>query len=167
MIRSPQLIDARVRAIGELLRRKGMSVTHQRLAVYRSLLQDDSHPDADRLYERVREQVPTISLGTVYKALDTLKELGAIAEVDSPRSATRYEALLEPHHHLMCETCGEILDLHEPAYSRLRPPSRAASGFRVTSCTVQFRGKCRRCARKTKKHPRPRRPRAGRTQGGS
>src|SRR5712691_437534 len=118
-----------------MLRRRGMSVTHQRLAVYRSLLEDESHPDADRLYERVRRRVPTISLGTVYKALDTLKVLGAITEVDAPRSATRYEAVVEPHHHLICDQCEEIIDLHEPGYSKLRPRGRSSAGFEVTSCT--------------------------------
>jgi Fe2+ or Zn2+ uptake regulation protein len=128
-----------------LLRRRGLSVTMQRLQVYRSLLEDRTHPDAERIHRRVRRALPTIALGTVYKALDTLKELGAIMEVDAPRSATRYEAADDPHHHLICERCGEIVDLHERRLSRLRPSGRAASGFAISSCTVQFRGRCRRC----------------------
>jgi Fur family peroxide stress response transcriptional regulator len=145
LIRSASFIESRVRALETLMREEGMSVTHQRLAVYRSLLEDESHPDAEHLLERVRRRVPTISLGTVYKALDTLKDLGAITEVDAPRSATRYEAVLEPHHHLICEGCGVIVDLHEPRYSRLRLPGSAARGFQVASCSVQFRGLCGRC----------------------
>ena len=169
MIRSPHLIDTRVHDLSDRLRERGLSVTHQRIAVYRSLLEDDTHPDADRLYERVRVLVPTISLGTVYKALDTLKDLGAIMEVDAPRSATRYEAVLEPHHHLVCDPCGAIIDLHAPAYSKLRPPARAAGGFRVTGCTVQFRGTCPKCASrqtKPKKHSPARRSRGTPLQGG-
>ena len=167
MIRRSRTIDDRVRALAGLLRTRGLSVTHQRLAVYRCLLEDDSHPDADRLYERVRRLVPTISLGTVYKALDTLKQLGAVAEVGSPRSATRYEAVIDPHHHLICVECGRIIDLHEPEYSTLRPPDCAAEGFEVTSCTVQFFGRCRDCAHKQRKpRPLPRRPRVGATTGG-
>ena len=144
-----------------------MSVTHQRLATYRALLEDPSHPDAERLHARVRRRLPTISLGTIYKALDTLKALGAILEVDAPRSATRYEASLEPHHHLMCDGCGRIVDLHEPAYARLRPPTRASAGFQITSCTVQFHGQCRKCKPAlTRSRSASRRPAAGARQGG-
>lgn len=151
MIRSDSFIESRMRTLEQRLRRRGLSVTHQRLAVYRALLETTVHPDAERLFAQVRRRVPTISLGTVYKALDTLKDLGAITEVDAPRSATRYEALLEPHHHLICEQCGAIIDLHEPRYSRLRLPGHTAPGFQVESCTVQFRGRCKRCAaRRTK-----------------
>lgn len=146
MIRTPQPIDERVQAFRELLRSRGLAVTHQRLEVYRCLLEDESHPEADRLFARVRRGIPTISLGTVYKTLDTLKQLGAITEVHATKNATRYEAILEPHHHLVCERCGSIFDLYERKYSRLRPTARAAAGFEVRSCSVQFRGLCRECA---------------------
>jgi len=152
LIRPRSLVDTKVRELESLLRARGLSVTHQRLAVFRSLLEDDTHPDADRIFERVRRRVPTISLGTVYKALDTLKELGAVAEVDAPRSATRYEAVIEPHHHLVCETCGKILDLHAPEYSALRPAG-PVDGFHVNSCTVQFHGVCRACSARSRKRP--------------
>jgi len=155
--RTPQAIATKLLAVEGLLRRRGLSVTHQRLGIYRCLLEDDGHPDADRLFARVRRELPTISLGTVYKTLDTLKELGAIVEVDAPRSATRYEAVLEPHHHLVCDQCGKIVDLYEKRYSRLRPPRRAASGFEITGCSVQFRGRCRDCA--PMRHPNQKRPR--------
>ena len=146
MIPTPQQIDERLQSFRELLRSRGLAVTHQRLGVYRSLLQDDSHPEADRLFARVRREMPTISLGTVYKTLDMLKELGAITEVHATKNATRYEAILEPHHHLVCERCGSIIDLYERKYTRLRPTARAAAGFEVRSCSVQFRGLCRECA---------------------
>lgn len=150
LIRSRALIDEKVRDLEGLLRRQGLSVTHQRLAVYRCVLEDDSHPDAERVFDRVRRRVPTISLGTVYKALDTLEELGVVAQVDASRSATRYEAVIDPHHHLVCESCGRILDLHAPEYSVLRPAS-PVEGFEVLSCSVQFRGVCRVCSGHRKK----------------
>lgn len=150
MIRPRALVDERVRGLEAHLRREGLSVTHQRLAVYRCLLEDDSHPDAERVFERVRRRVPTISLGTVYKALDMLKDLGVVSEVDAPRSATRYEAVIEPHHHLICESCGRILDLHAPEYSALRPAA-PLEGFEVKACTVQFHGICRSCAGRARK----------------
>jgi Fur family peroxide stress response transcriptional regulator len=150
LIRPRSIVDEKVRELESHLRREGLSVTHQRLAVYRCLLEDDSHPDAERVFERVRRRVPTISLGTVYKALDMLKDLGAVAEVDAPRSATRYEAVIEPHHHLICESCGRILDLHAPEYSALRPEA-PVEGFEVKACSVQFHGLCRACARRVKK----------------
>jgi Fur family peroxide stress response transcriptional regulator len=150
LIRPRPIIDDKVREMEGLLRSRGLSVTHQRLAVYRCLLEDDSHPDAERVFERVRRRVPTISLGTVYKAIDTLKELGAVVEVDAPRSATRYEAVIDPHHHLVCEQCGRILDLHAPEYAAMRPVG-PLQGFEVLSCSVQFRGLCRACAARKKK----------------
>lgn len=150
MIRPRALVDEKVRELEDHLRCAGLSVTHQRLAVYRCLLEDDTHPDAERVFERVRRRLPSISLGTVYKALDILKDLGAVAEVDAPRSATRYEAVIEPHHHLICESCGKILDLHAPQYSSLRPVT-PLDGFEVKTCSVQFHGVCRACAGRAKK----------------
>ena len=145
MIRTPELVESQVKALVSTLRDRGFSVTHQRLEVYRALVADDTHPDAEGIHERVRKSIPSISLGTVYKAIDTLKNLGVIAEVDAPRSATRYEAVLEPHQHLVCEECERIVDFSEPGFGIVRPPARLANGFEVRACQVSFIGTCREC----------------------
>ncbi len=146
MNRSPEAIEKQLLALAASLRRGGLSVTHQRLAVYRALLEDDSHPDAEQLYERVRGALPGLSLGTVYKAIDVLLELGVIREVDAPRSATRYEAALEPHHHLICDRCHRIEDLFDPGLSNVRPAPGSGNGFEAESCAAQFHGACAKCA---------------------
>jgi Fur family peroxide stress response transcriptional regulator len=163
-------VEERLRDLSSQLRRQGMSVTHQRLAVYRALLEDASHPDAEKIHQRIRKDLPSISLATVYKAIDALMVAGKIAEVDAPRSATRYEAVLEPHHHLICDVCGHIEDLHVPEFSRLRPAARDLGKFEISACSVQFHGRCAGCAgpkpaRGGRAH-RTRRPKAGANQGG-
>lgn len=136
-------------------RARGLSVTHQRLAVYEALLASRSHPDAEQIYEAVRSACPTISRGTVYRCLDLLRSLGLVSEVGRARGGVRYEAALEPHHHLICLGCRRIIDLHDESLDRLvlGPGRRQAaarrggrtSGFEVTGCQVQFVGYCRAC----------------------
>lgn len=144
-------------------RARGLSVTHQRLAVYETVLASRSHPDAEEILGIVRARIPTISRGTVYRTLETLCDLGLVSDVGRLRGSARFEASLEPHHHLVCLGCRRILDLHDPSLDRIpMPPGRGrtrrvANGFEVTGYQIQFVGYCRGCRT-------GRRPAAVRTQ---
>src|SRR5262245_34893128 len=135
-------------------RARGLSVTHQRLAVYETVLASRSHPDAEEILETVRARIPTISRGTVYRTLETLCDLGLVSDVGRVKGSARFEASLEPHHHLVCLGCRRILDLHDPSLDRLPVPPRqgrasrsrrVANGFEVTGYQIQFVGYCRDC----------------------
>ncbi len=99
----------------ERCRAAALAVTPQRLAIFRELAATDRHPSAEELHAAVRREMPTLSLATVYKTLDTLAVIGAVRPVSRLGARGRWDANLEPHHHLVCTACGDVSDVTEPA----------------------------------------------------
>ena len=146
-----RIIPKKLDAFAAACRERGLSVTHQRLAIYEAVLSSRTHPGAEEIYQAVRGRFPTISRGTVYRTLDTLCEMGLVTDVHRAADTARFEAALEPHHHLVCLGCRRIVDLYDE--SLLRIPARAGrnaktTGFEITGYQIQFIGYCRRCSRK-------------------
>ncbi|HZI93116.1 MAG TPA: transcriptional repressor [Patescibacteria group bacterium] len=134
----------------------GLSVTHQRLAVYEAVLTSRSHPGAEEIYRTVRKRFPTISRGTVYRTLETLCGIGLVTDVHQTADTARFEAVLEPHHHLVCLGCRAIVDLYDDSLRRV--PARAGrkaqtAGFEVTGYQIQFVGYCRDCSKGVRSRP--------------
>jgi Fe2+ or Zn2+ uptake regulation protein len=129
----------------DLFRAHGRKITAQRQSVFRALAGDETHPTAERVYERVRLDMPNVSLKTVYQTLNELAEVGAIAVLDVGTGSARFDPNVETtHHHLVCRSCGKVRDLTAdlPALAVSR---RAAQGFAVDSAEVVFRGLCEEC----------------------
>lgn len=132
----------------ESLRRKGLRITPQRLAIFNILRDNKSHPCAEEIYLEVRKEYPTISLATVYQTLDTLEHIGGIQVLRFDKKRTRYDADLSPHHHLVCIECHKIMDLYQD-YSRiLKLPSSFRNRFEVNDFKVIFYGFCEECKKK-------------------
>ena len=127
----------------EACRERGMPVTHQRLAVFRALLESESHPDADAIHKSLRAAYPTLSLGTVYKTLETLQSLGLARAVSSPGPTRRFDGNRTPHHHLLCTRCGRLMDVELDQLAQIALP--AGLDFQVTDLTIQFNGICSTC----------------------
>jgi Fur family peroxide stress response transcriptional regulator len=135
--------------IEDLLRRcrdAGMNVTPQRVEIFRVLLESEDHPSPETLFDRAKKKMPTISLATIYKALDTLAELGVVREVSTIAETKRYDANLDKHHHLICTQCKTITDLYDPDLDAVVPPRRL-KGFQVRSVSVEVTGLCAKCAK--------------------
>jgi Fur family peroxide stress response transcriptional regulator len=123
-------------------REAGLKATPQRLAVWTALLKTTAHPGPDDVFRAVRAELPSVSLATVYKTLDSLEEAGLIDRVPA-RGPKRYDANQAPHHHLVCKRCGAIRDFHDPALD-LEAPS--VPGFVAQGVNVQITGVCDECA---------------------
>jgi Fur family peroxide stress response transcriptional regulator len=149
MDRDPATLAARMGDLVSRCRAAGMSVTPQRMAIYRALLEADDHPSPDSLYSRVRADLPSLSLATVYKVLEALVALGLVHEVANVSGIKRYDANIEQHHHLVCTHCGTIVDFYDLKLDALQPPRRASrvTGFVAEKVMVQVLGSCARCAR--------------------
>ena len=93
-----------------LFRKNGYKVTTQRLAIYKFMLTKKDHPTADQIYQELKTDYPTLSLGTIYKTLHTLKELGLIQELGFNVGSIRYDPDMELHINLVCPKCGKIDD---------------------------------------------------------
>jgi Fur family peroxide stress response transcriptional regulator len=124
--------------------------TKQREAILNVLRQADSHPTADRIYDRVRKEIPNISKGTVYRNLKLLKEMGEISELYLAGTVSRYEGRREKHYHFGCEKCGRVFDLDEPVNNELDDRVARRTGFLVDYHQLEFRGLCKDCLQKTR-----------------
>ena len=133
-------------ALTDLFRTHGRKITAQRQCIFRALEGDVTHPSAERVHERVRHEMPNISLKTVYQTLNDLADLGAISVLEVGTGQARFDPNVETtHHHLVCRSCGKVRDL-AAEFPGLEVPRRAAQGFAVDSAEVVFRGLCDECA---------------------
>lgn len=120
-------------------------LTKQRLAVLKALQGTKSHPDANWIYEKVRKEIPHISLGTIYRTLGVLKEAGLLRELTFGSSLSRYDANTENHPHIVCTNCGRIDDLPLPLPGKLEEQASKATGFLITDHRLEFYGLCPNC----------------------
>jgi Fur family peroxide stress response transcriptional regulator len=127
-------------------RARGVRVTPQRLAVYRALAEDLTHPTADAVLGRVRSTLPSLSPASVYRILESLEREGLIRRVGTTDGIARYDANLERHQHLVCRKCGRMTDFQAPELSKIRLAPRAIRGFVVEELDVRIVGRCARCA---------------------
>jgi len=93
-----------------LLKQSGLKVTPQRLSVLR-ILDRHTHPTIDELYDEILKESPSVSLATVYKNLNTLKDEGLVVEVNIVNQKPRYDIYEHPHIHVVCEGCGSVEDV--------------------------------------------------------
>lgn len=131
--------------ISRRLNTNGYRLTKQRLAVLRALQGTKSHPDANWIYEKVRKEIPHISLGTIYRTLGVLKETGLLRELDYGSSLSHYDANAENHVHIVCTNCGRIADLELPLGNELEMQAQGATDFAVNDYRLEFYGLCPDC----------------------
>jgi Fe2+ or Zn2+ uptake regulation protein len=132
-------------ALTDLFRAHGRKITAQRQCIFRALEGDVTHPSAERVYEKVRTQMPNVSLKTVYQTLNDLADLGEIVALDLGTGSARFDPNVEAsHHHLVCRSCGKVRDV-EADFPGLQIAPAAAQGFDVRSAEVVFRGQCDEC----------------------
>ena len=85
--------------------------SRQRTLVYQAVKDSHSHPNAEEVYLLVRRQLPDISLGTVYRNLNLLVEMGLLHRIYTGMGADRFDAVVTAHPHLICSSCGGVFDL--------------------------------------------------------
>lgn len=124
----------------------GLAVTHQRSVIYRELLATGEHPTPEAVYERVKEHIPSISLGTVYKNIRTFLDAGLLREVSVHHGTQRLDANVAPHYHMVCTRCRGIFDVPEEQVEAPRLKQSPATAFAVERVNVEFLGICAACA---------------------
>lgn len=137
--------EDRKNRLDETLADKGLRMTRQRQLVYDVLMASRDHPTAEEVYRRVRREMPTISLATVYNCLEKLVECGLIRQVNRDRDSSRFCGNLKEHGHFYCDKCGAVhdIDLADRTLAQLAP-SRTA-GYQVNHFDITFRGLCPDC----------------------
>lgn len=131
----------------EALEASGQRYTEQRAAVYRYLNATDVHPTADEVYLAVRQDVRGISLGTVYKSLETLVGCGLAIKLSYADHSARYDGRTDPHHHARCLACGKVRDvMGEIPAAHIDGLGRPVDDFLVTGYRLELSGYCTTCA---------------------
>ena len=120
--------------------------TKQLEVVWEAVKDDSSHPTADQVYNKVRQRLPNVSLGTVYRNLQKLVA-GEKLQVLMLGRAQHFDPLVKRHQHFICEKCGQVYDVLVDTENEIKPARLPHRGFKVTSHQTAFYGACKHCAR--------------------
>lgn len=128
-------------ALAQRLATSGLRATPQREVVYSVLLKKRDHPTADEVFARVKSEMPSISLATVYNCLETLVQCDLVRTVNFERGPTRYCPNLHPHAHFHDEQTGETHDIDLPAELIAKVNAVLPDGYDAKSVEIIFRGR--------------------------
>lgn len=127
---------------------KTLKYSRQRESIKNSLMNRHDHPTADTLYMSIREEFPNISLGTVYRNLNLLVELGEIRKLSCGEGADRFDADTNPHYHFVCSHCGEVIDLPMETLEAMNEAAQTYCHGQIESHITYFYGTCEQCLKK-------------------
>jgi Fur family ferric uptake transcriptional regulator len=136
----------KARWIDQKLSELGYRLTPQRLMVLKSMEDADGHISAEEIYNQVCAYYPQMNISTVYRTLELLKTLNLVTETDFGDGRVRYHCIGKGHHHhLVCQKCGEIMDIEESALEPLWTEIQKRYDFKVDMKHLAFFGLCSRC----------------------
>ena len=128
----------------EKLKEKGLKITPQRIAIYKAVVDLKNHPTADNIIEYIKQNHPSISVGTVYKVLNILVENKLLRKVKSERDIMRYDAIMDHHHHLYCIDSDRIEDYEDDSLDKLVEDyfrKKRIKNFEIEEIKLQITGK--------------------------
>ena len=128
-----------------------LKYSKQRESIKHYLMTTDEHPTADMVYMHVKKDFPNISLGTVYRNLNLLTDIGEAVKIAAPDGGDRFDGRVEPHNHFLCTKCGRLLDLGLDMNSIEEVNRLAAENFDgiIRSSSTLFYGECSDCIKKS------------------
>ena len=126
-----------------------MRLTSQRQVIFEELIKVKSHPTANEVYDMVRKRLPRIGLGTVYRNLNLLAELGIIRRLEVGGEQNRFDGDISPHYHIRCIKCNRVDDIFIKMERELEKSAASCCDYKILDHHVQFSGICSRCLPKT------------------
>lgn len=130
--------------LASTFRSQGRKITPQRQLLFQLMHDNKAHPTAESLYAMASARMPGISLRTVYQTLNELAEMGELQFIDVGVGATRFDPNVDDHHHVVCDGCGEVRDVHVKGIAQLKPTG--AEEFIISDVGVLFHGTCKKCS---------------------
>lgn len=127
------------------LRHRGARVTTARRALLAALVGSSGHPTAEDLAAAVQRARPDVHLSTVYRSLDSLERLGMVDHVHLGHGRAVYHLTDRPHQHLVCESCGAVVEAPDSLFQQLRADLDRRYGFAVRMQHFAVLGRCRVC----------------------
>lgn len=129
------------------LRKEGLRITPQRMAIVEYLLKTEDHPSAERIHKTIQKKYPMVSLSTVYKTLDLLKEKQLVSEIEVEGEA-RFDAHTDEHINLVCMNCGKIDDVDEASLKEIQSRAARKSKYMIVKGSFELFGYCSNCKSK-------------------
>ncbi|GBC63369.1 transcriptional repressor [Desulfonema ishimotonii] len=123
-------------------------MTRQRRVILEELKKMKSHPSADEVYEVVRQHLPRISLGTVYRNLEILSELGQIQKLELGGTLKRFDSNTRKHYHIRCINCDRVDDAPMVFMENIEDALDDSTGYKVIGHRLEFLGLCPGCMEK-------------------
>jgi len=130
--------------IRNILTVKGLKITPQRIAILQSVRTLQCHPTAENIIDCVQSHNPNIAIGTIYKTLETFVAKGIIIKIETEDDKTRYDGILEKHHHLHCTATDKIGDYYDTELDELLNDyfaKKEISGFAIDDIRLHIDGK--------------------------
>lgn len=132
--------------IRKAISQAGTRVTAQRALILEIINRGEGHLDADEIYRRARQEKPRLSLSTVYRTLQALKQLNLVEEIRLDNSHHHYEMKPQAeHHHLICLGCGQVIEFQYPLARSIKKKVAEARDFEITTAEIRLTGYCARC----------------------
>jgi len=130
---------------------KPIRSTRKRAIILEILKGTSLHPTANWIYHRVRRTHPNVSLGTIYRNLNLLKERGLIKELKFGKNTSRYDGKFVPHHHIFCIHCEKLEDVNCNLHADFNKTVEKTSGYKIVAHQLEFNGICPDCLKAQKK----------------
>lgn len=134
--------ESKKNELKELLIKKGISPSIQRLKTLEYLYENRNHPSVDMIYDKLKNEIPTLSKTTIYNVLKRFKKEGLVKEITIEGSEVRFDMFIEPHAHFKCERCGKIFDI---PYENVAFDLKEIEGNQINNTEIFFFGICKNC----------------------
>lgn len=125
-----------------------MKYSYQRELILQVMKQSQSHLTAMQVYKQVKKELPTISLGTVYRNLNVLDEQNLIRRIVVPYGCDEFDYNPMEHSHFFCMKCENIYDLESNIDQKMKQIVEETTGYEITNTNIVFKGICHECHRK-------------------
>jgi Fur family peroxide stress response transcriptional regulator len=140
-------MQQQLKELVSLLRDEGFRITPQRIAIVDYLLNTEEHPSAEHIHKVVQQKYPMVSLSTVYKTLDLLKDK-KLVNVIEVEGETRFDAHTDQHLNLVCMKCGKIEDIDEESLKEIQSRAARKSRYLILKANFELYGYCSNCKSK-------------------
>lgn len=125
-----------------------LKYSRQRESIKEYLNSTDTHPTADAVYLKVKEDFPNISLGTVYRNLNLLADIGEAVKITTPYGGDRFDGCTAPHYHFCCTNCGSVIDLDLEELRFVNEAANQNFDGVIKNHSMMFYGTCGACLKK-------------------
>lgn len=131
-------------AVAEL-KTSDIRITPQRFAILEYLIESKTHPTADEIYKELASRFPNMSVATVYNNLRLFTKIGFVKEMAYGDSSSRFDFSSRPHYHVICKSCGKIVDTFYPGLEDVEVAVEQLTGFQITEHRMELYGVCPQC----------------------